>query len=367
MTIISRQFPREVEMYIISFLPSKDQVVLSGVHQRAYIVLSNDSYFKDLLQQKYPSLKNGAPIEKKFENLYVMHPNNCWKVACCVLQTGRVMFNQEFLDEEMGHITEEKNKCEARIREICGECCEDPSSPIQQAWIAYKEQDSIFESYYSEKEKYYGLLEQIFAEHGEDKRIAFLASLDSAQDSKEKRRSIIANFNEKLIPVCDFREVYMESLQQKQILYSKYQQLENEWKKNLDAIASLHKRSPSEAKTALLANPLYQHLKEQIKSLPQGAGDPFYEAFKMWAHVAYDDLLTALESLTTSHPALMQEVMQEMQRRMLSETLFWDIIDQCASNPIEGLQRDMDSIADRIHGFFNQIPKEKIQELLLQN
>jgi len=145
MTIFNQLcMPSNIELHMISFLPHEDQVTLSGVNKNAYKMLSNDDYFYKLFLMKYCSFETGEKcLEKQLEILCSRHPSNCWKVACCFFQASRMNFSNAFFNEEIPHLEKEISRCESRIKEICGNYYEDPSSPIHQAWIAYQDQKGI--------------------------------------------------------------------------------------------------------------------------------------------------------------------------------------------------------------------------------
>ena len=145
MTIFNQLcMPSDIELHMISFLPHEDQVTVSGVNTKAYKILSNNGYFYNLFLMKYCSFETGEKcLEKQLEILCNRHPSNCWKVACCFFQASRMNFSHAFFNEEIPHLEMEKSRCESRIKEICGNYYEDPSSPIHQAWIAYQDQKGI--------------------------------------------------------------------------------------------------------------------------------------------------------------------------------------------------------------------------------
>jgi hypothetical protein len=127
---------------IVTFLPAKERVVLSGVNHKAYEVLSNDPHFKNLFFHLYPCFNEGiGQLQYICEN----YPKNCWKINCCVLeQSDLSLANQSlkrsFLEEPFpARLYLKKSKCESQLKMICGERYEDSSSPIDQAWKASEE------------------------------------------------------------------------------------------------------------------------------------------------------------------------------------------------------------------------------------
>jgi histidinol phosphatase-like enzyme len=240
MAIISSNLLRDTEMLIVSFLPAKDLVAVSGIHTNAYVLFSNNPYFRDLLQQLYsPFLQKCTTLEKKFGYLCSTHPSNCWKVAYCFLQSGviRGNFTQDFLNE--GTITR-RRELEARLKEICGEFYEDPSSPIHQAWLAYKEQDNLLEALCATEE--FLLAKQIMIEHGYASTERLLATLESTQDS-HSRIDIIAQFDKRLLPFVELQKNYSDLLKKTEALFNKYRLLENKRVETVNSIQNLNTES----------------------------------------------------------------------------------------------------------------------------
>jgi hypothetical protein len=139
MSIFPNSCP-DADRRIVTFSPAKERVVLSGVNRTAYKVLSNDPHFKNLFFQLFPCFNNGMG---KLQYVCDNYPENCWKVNCCVLEQNgpsfTTRFNFSFLSTPFpAQLYLVKSNYESRLKAICGEPHENPSSPIHQARQAAK-------------------------------------------------------------------------------------------------------------------------------------------------------------------------------------------------------------------------------------
>jgi hypothetical protein len=136
------------KMIIDSCDDDRSLVNFSGVNRKAYHVLSND-FFRRRFEALYPFFigKNACPT------LQVCHPDNCWKVICCICSDrGRwsecpkfkLSFKKEGSQIYLSFLNSKKLKKESELATICGSYYQDPTSPIDQAWKAFaKEQKEV--------------------------------------------------------------------------------------------------------------------------------------------------------------------------------------------------------------------------------
>ncbi len=157
----------EMDDLIISFLGNDNASLLnfSAVSHKAHEVLSND-FFRKCFEQQHPHLGNRDNI---FNVLRESHPNNCWKVACCLLakrDPGSTALHASFLQEGVPFIVSalqtQKSQLEEKNRAICGSHCQDPSSPIDQAWKAYAKRKEEADAYDSKFKELYAPIRKLF-------------------------------------------------------------------------------------------------------------------------------------------------------------------------------------------------------------
>ncbi len=133
--IISSSLNSDAENLIVGrYLSPCEQITYSGVNKAARQALSNE-YFKKLFEERYPHHKN------QFQFLSERYPDNCWKVALYVFETGNLKFNQSFLREGCSAVIKILDKrideSNAKRIKICGDFPYDPASPIHRAWVEH--------------------------------------------------------------------------------------------------------------------------------------------------------------------------------------------------------------------------------------
>ena len=133
--------PSDVQKLIISFCDAKSLVRFGGVAKEVFGLLTNE-VFNKIYKDLHPALNS---YDKLFSNLRSIHPSNCWKVICQVMDpswkgyNGSIAksLNPSFLQEAISHTASLKSQREAtavKLKEICGSYHQDPNSQIHQAW-----------------------------------------------------------------------------------------------------------------------------------------------------------------------------------------------------------------------------------------
>lgn len=372
--------PSEIDRKIISFLPYKDQVILSGLNKAAYYILSNNTYFKELFSTKYCSFENGNSegnllFNEKIALFCNYHPNNCWKVACCVFQVGKVIFSCGFIQEttpkEIDQLKSKKNRCEIRIKEICGNFYEDPSSPIDQAWKAYDKQQKILNSLSEQVHASDLVTNQVFGGPDEFEQwvisqINLLANptITEAQEflSSPETLPLLEKFDVRLGVVVKVLKDYYSAKQICAQLKREYWKLEHERKKcencinSCDASISELQERGSNTDAKLLNGAIAIHLNNVCES-PEVTADDIRQAFKTYANMAHpgeEDIHDVFKHI------------DESLHEKIANLLVQDAIKQFVSNPISFVVENSRSFIDNIAVLFTKIPKETIEKIVVE-
>ena len=302
---------RDTEPLIISNLPHQDQVALSGVNKNAYQLLSNKPYFYNLFLSKYCSFETvEKQLEKKLAVFCNNHPSNCWKIVCCVFQASRTNFNPSFFNVEIADLKKQKDKYESRIKGICGDFYEDPSSPIHQAWLAYQNQRSICALC---EIKMGTFMQKVFypvvVKTG---RLKEFEAFQESITSKEEGEAIIGKFDERLMPFINLMNEQQEAVNKCKNLHLQYQDLEKERQDCADSVDRINgdikllSTSFGAGKKYFLT-PLSTHLYDLL-SLVSGratSDDDIRHTLKAWSYFESPDMiLQARQFLAQTRPDL---------------------------------------------------------------
>jgi hypothetical protein len=157
-------------------------VVLSGVNKVAYEFFSNEEYFQQLFDSRYPKLTPAF-----FPLLCQNHPTNCWKLIACSSREGGLAVNMTFLKNAIPvlceHLKKRKISADQEIFSIRGSCDKDTESPICKA----------LKSYQQVKQELDQLTDFGMEEGADDLMERALANLASDHHPGEEGR-IVANF-----------------------------------------------------------------------------------------------------------------------------------------------------------------------------
>ncbi len=147
----------DAENCIFSFSAFKDLVTFSGVNRAAYTKFDNEGFFGRVFKELYPVVESILKLKSRADkifpslsdytitntNFFQKHTNNnCWKVCCCVFQTGQLNFSKSFINEVVFRHDEflkaEQKDLTKEMKEICGPDDTDPTSWIHQAWLDHE-------------------------------------------------------------------------------------------------------------------------------------------------------------------------------------------------------------------------------------
>jgi hypothetical protein len=161
------------------------------------------------------------------------HPTNCWKVACCVFQTGKLNFSQSFIDEEVQlHIDgleKEKAKIEVELEGI--------SEEVNQAKLIHE----VTKSMLAEDDN--RTIEKLIPER-RDEYNAFIQDIENRDPSfKEYIKGLLA-FDQRLSPIVN-DEIYTNLKQKKDAISFELKSVDKKicHYKNLSTEESLKYRS----------------------------------------------------------------------------------------------------------------------------
>jgi TolA-binding protein len=194
--------PSDIQKVIILKCNPTGLIKLSGVNREASALLSNE-FFKKLYDDQYPNL---AVLDLLFGKLCSYHPSNCWKVVCQVMDPSwkgyqgedktvsialrlSPSFVQEAKSAAVLKLESEKEKDVNRIKEICGTHFEDPHSPIDQAWKAYKKNEEEFRLVQQEFSQSQGQI-LIVEAPDHDKFTSILAVIEGDLDQSNVERTV---------------------------------------------------------------------------------------------------------------------------------------------------------------------------------
>ncbi len=136
---------------------NKTLIVISNLNRLAHLILNNE-WFKELFNTQHPNLKD-LDI---FPNLQLFYPEHRWKVACCLFPTKgpfplsscSILINKipasAFFDARIiivNSLKDKKEKCEIRIKELCGCYFGDPAGLLDKAWKDFEKTNTACISY----------------------------------------------------------------------------------------------------------------------------------------------------------------------------------------------------------------------------
>ncbi len=187
-SIFSGSIP-EIDNRIITFADSCSLVSLSGVNNRAYIVLSNQ-FFKERFYKENAHFQGCKNIYITIQNFY---PDYCWKVviyfssSLCAKQNNDLApcAFKEAIPAIRVTLSSRKSQCEIELKAICGSYYQDPSSPIHQAWVAFTEAEQ-------EEKDHPHLIEE--------KHQAYLAAKKEFEDWRTKTNELIVTLLQDIHP-----------------------------------------------------------------------------------------------------------------------------------------------------------------------
>ncbi len=135
----------DVEPVIINNCDTNSLVQLSGVNKKLYQTFSNNKFFKNLFETQHQALFDNGNF---FKTLRSFHPSNCWKVMSQLMNSTRDsedfprQLDPSFIGDAITHFLvraeHAKRQLTEEIKAICGSHYQDPNSPIDKAWKAYK-------------------------------------------------------------------------------------------------------------------------------------------------------------------------------------------------------------------------------------
>ncbi len=141
----------DVDISIITFFENKEKIVFSGVNKASYQTLTNNNYFKKLFELHHPELSTSNTFNNKknvIQYLCDRHPTNCWKVASCVFQTGRLNFSSLFLNAaipcEIKELIEQQAALKTQLVEV--------SAKFDQAKLEHEQTQHLLASNNSNRE-----------------------------------------------------------------------------------------------------------------------------------------------------------------------------------------------------------------------
>ncbi len=131
MTPLSQALPPSILIESVSpHLNVQDLISLSKVNKYFNVTLSNQPFFKNLLNYRHPNLIGAKAIE----GIEIIHPSSSWKIICCLLEE-RKKPTSAFIFRELPNIT----RCcraflEKEQKALFGDHDQNPASPICQVW-----------------------------------------------------------------------------------------------------------------------------------------------------------------------------------------------------------------------------------------
>ncbi len=92
----------DINQSIVLFCDVGSLIRLSGTHKEAYKVLSNDHFFKELFENRYPHLHS---CDKLFGELRAYNPSICFKIMCVMPESPyKSNWPKSFSDEAISQI-----------------------------------------------------------------------------------------------------------------------------------------------------------------------------------------------------------------------------------------------------------------------